>query len=244
MGAAIARGLAKAGLGTAIYNRSVAKLERLGGIENLRTYTDLSSALAAESPRLVIVALPEGASREMFAELKDQMPEGCVASTLSPKISLKEMQEFFPANPVARIMPNIGITHGQSMTFVCACEKLIGEKVTHIFKNLGDAVCIEEGKLPAVTALASCGTAYALRYIRACMQAGVQMGLEASDACAYTVQTLLGACSLLENGTAHPEVEIDKVCTPGGLTIQGLNALDRGGFSAAVIDAILSSFKK
>ena len=244
MGSAIARGLAEAGISTAIYNRSEEKLEKFKGKAYLRTYTDVSIAISYEKPHLVIVALPEIASREMLVTLNGTLPDSCTVATLSPMISIKEMKEVMPSYCVARIMPNIGITHGQSMTFVCADQNAVGEKIKGLFKNMGDAVCIAEDKFPAVTALASCGTAYALRYIRACMQAGVQMGLEAADACRYTVQTLLGACALLEDGNTHPEAEIDKVCTPGGLTIKGLNALDRGGFSAAIIDAILTSFRK
>ncbi|MDE6311172.1 MAG: NAD(P)-binding domain-containing protein [Muribaculaceae bacterium] len=244
MGSAIARGLAKAGIRTSIYNRSEDRLEKLREVSDLRTYTVLTQALYSEQPSLVIVALPAEASLEMFAKLNGHIPDRCAVATLSPMISIGEMKNALPAYSVARIMPNIGITHGQSMTFVCADSDIIGNEIRNLFKSMGDAVCIAEEKFPAVTALASCGTAYALRYIRACMQAGVQMGLEASDACRYTVQTLLGACSLLEDDDKHPESEIDKVCTPGGLTIQGLNALDRGGFSAAVIDAILTSYKK
>ncbi|MDE6277067.1 MAG: NAD(P)-binding domain-containing protein [Muribaculaceae bacterium] len=247
MGSAIARGLARTGVATGIYNRSAQRLKALDDVEGLQRFSDLGKAVEEMMPDLVIVALPAEASRRTIESLsKISGPGKACAATLSPMISLADMQAMIPGRNVARIMPNIGITKGESMTFICAAgpsgEKA-GEKIAALFRTMGDAVLIPEHEMGAVTALASCGTAYALRYIRACMQAGVQMGLEAPDACRYTLQTLRGACALLADGNSHPEAEIDKVCTPGGLTIRGVNALDRGGFSAATIGAILESFK-
>jgi pyrroline-5-carboxylate reductase len=134
-------------------------------------------------------------------------------------------------------MPNIAIAEKQSMTFVSshnAREEHIG-LIMRIFDELGKTKQIDEKLLPAATALASCGIAYAFRYIRAAMEGGVEMGLYPHQAKEAVMQTLLGAVKLLEANNSHPEVEIDKVTTAGGITIKGLNEMENAGFTSAVI---------
>ena len=89
--------------------------------------------------------------------------------------------------------------------------------------------------------LASCGIANALRYVRAATEGGVQLGFRAGEAQHIVAQTLRGAASLLDADGAHAETEIDKVTTPGGLTIRGLNAMEQAGFSNAVIRGLLAA---
>ncbi|WP_303037550.1 pyrroline-5-carboxylate reductase dimerization domain-containing protein, partial [uncultured Duncaniella sp.] len=93
----------------------------------------------------------------------------------------------------------------------------------------------------AATSIASCGIAYALRYIRAAMEGSVELGIRAPLAQEMIVQTLIGAASLLQEPGTHPETEIDKVTTPGGLTIRGLNAMEHSGFTSAVINGLKAS---
>jgi len=93
-------------------------------------------------------------------------------------------------------------------------------------------------------ALASCGIAYVMRYIRAASEGGVELGMYASDAKKIVMQTMLGAVKLLESTGNHPEAEIDKVTTPGGITIRGLNAMEANGFTTAVIEGLKASVKK
>lgn len=241
MGSAIARGLARAGKKVTIWNRSEERLASLMNIDGLTCSWDLNSVLADDSYDLIILALPRGAVQEMCGAVAGLAP----VASLSPMTTLESLRTMCKEkNAVLRIMPNIGITHGQSMTFICGSDNSVTGDAVELFTTLGDAALIPESQFPAVTALASCGTAYALRYIRACMQAGVQMGLEADEACRYTLQTLRGACAMLEDGRVHPEAALDRVCTPGGLTIRGVNTLDEKGFSTAVISAILASEKK
>jgi pyrroline-5-carboxylate reductase len=110
-----------------------------------------------------------------------------------------------------------------------------------ILRELGDAMLVEERLMNAGMVLASCGIAYALRYIRAASEGGVQLGFRAAEAQHIVAQTLRGAASLLERPNAHPEAEIDRVTTPGGLTIRGLNAMEQAGFTNAVIRGLLAA---
>ena len=107
--------------------------------------------------------------------------------------------------------------------------------VERIFNRLGSTMVIDEAHLPAATALASCGIAYAMRYVRAASEGGVELGFKASQAQQIVLETLKGAVELLQVPGAHPESEIDKVTTPGGLTIRGLNEMEHAGFTSAVI---------
>ena len=243
MGSAIARGLARAGRPVCVCNRSEGRLAKFAGIEHISTTTDLSEALAS-APALIILALPFEPLKATLPRVRDFAHNSAAVASLSPFTSLGMLAEELPGHPVFRIMPNIGITRGQSMTFVCSSAPgPDADAVVSLFKSMGDAALIPESEMGAVTALASCGIAYALRYIRASMQAGVTMGLEPADACRYTLQTLRGACALLADGQTHPEAEIDKVCTPGGLTVKGVDTLDFEGFSSALIKAVLASYK-
>ena len=113
-----------------------------------------------------------------------------------------------------------------------------------MFKEMGDAMLVEERLMDAGMALASCGIAYVMRYIRAATEGGVELGFYAKDAQRVIMQTMKGAVDLLEAGGLHPEMEIDKVTTPGGLTIRGLNAMEEAGFTQSVIKGLRASVKK
>ena len=143
-------------------------------------------------------------------------------------------------------IPNTAIANLASMTFVVPvrADKETTEKIKALFDTMGQTLVTDEAHLPAATALASCGIAYALRYVRAATEGGVQLGFRASEAQDIVAQTLRGAVSLLEKEGAHAEAEIDKVTTPGGLTIRGLNAMEEAGFTNAVIQGLLASLSK
>ena len=112
-----------------------------------------------------------------------------------------------------------------------------------VFKELGDAMLVEERLMNAGMALSSCGIAYVMRYVRAATEGGVELGFYAKDAQRIIMQTMKGAVELLAAGGAHPEAEIDKVTTPGGLTIRGLNAMEEAGFTTSVIKGLRASVK-
>ena len=110
--------------------------------------------------------------------------------------------------------------------------------VLQLFSEMGTVMLIPEDKITAATALASCGIAYVLKYVQAAMQAGIEMGLRPQD---MVAQSLKGAAALILNNDTHPSVEIDKVTTPGGITIKGINELEHNGFTSAIIQAMKAS---
>jgi pyrroline-5-carboxylate reductase len=116
--------------------------------------------------------------------------------------------------------------------------------VQDLFNQLGKAITIDEKLMDAATVLGACGTAYAMRYIRANIQGGIEIGFSAATASLIAAQTVKGAAELLLKHNSHPEQEIDKVTTPQGCTIAGLNEMEHQGFSSSLIKGLTASYKK
>ncbi len=157
---------------------------------------------------------------------------------------LEELAKPYCDAPVLMCaMPNTAARVQESMTFICAknASREQVDMVKTVFDELGKTLVVEERFMGAGMAVASCGIAYAMRYIHAVMQGGVELGLYPGDAKKIVMQTMLGAIKLLEQTDNHPEVEIDKVTTPGGVTIKGLNAMEAHGFTTSVIEGLKAS---
>lgn len=148
--------------------------------------------------------------------------------------------------PIVRAMPNTAIAIGASMT--CLCARNVSENqlklVKQLFDSLGETLLIEERLMKAATVLAASGIAFFMRYLRAATQGGIQLGFDAEESQSIAVQTAKGAALLLQKHDSHPEMEIDKVTTPEGCTIAGLNEMEHQGLSSALIKGILTSFEK
>jgi pyrroline-5-carboxylate reductase len=144
-----------------------------------------------------------------------------------------------------RVMPNIAISIGESMTFIAsrnanAAQIKLAEA---IFGEMGRTMVIPERLMPSGMAVASCGIAYVMRYARAAMSGAIEAGFNAAEARTIVLQTMKGAIDLLLENDQHPEVEIDRVLTPGGYTIRGLNAMEAEGFSNSIVVGIRESYK-
>ena len=143
-------------------------------------------------------------------------------------------------------IPNIGAEYGVSMNFVSKSLSSSEEnthKVYALYALCGETMLVSEQQVAAGMMMASCGIAYVMRMVRAMMEGGVEMGFYPQDAQKIAEQTMLGAVTLLRQSGLHPEMAIDKVTTPGGVTIKGLNELDMAGFNAAVIRCLRAGLK-
>jgi pyrroline-5-carboxylate reductase len=147
---------------------------------------------------------------------------------------------------VFRAMPNTAIAIQESITCIHASGATDEQVayVTSLFSQLGKTVFIEEKLMDAATVLGACGTAFAMRYIRANIQGGIEIGFSAATASLIAAQTIKGAAELLLQRNTHPEQEIDKVTTPKGCTIAGLNEMEHQGFSSSLIRGVVTSYKK
>ena len=182
----------------------------------------------------------------VLAEILPAIQGKTIASAVSG-LSLDVLQEKTNnAFPVIRIMPNIAAQFGESATCISFPEK-DREKalpIVDLFQDLGTAPVIDEKLMDAATVLGACGTAYALRYIRASMQAGIEIGFDSQTALAIAAQTVKGAAKMLLEEKVHPEQLIDRVTTPQGCTIVGLNEMEHNGFSSSLIKGIKTSLKQ
>lgn len=161
-------------------------------------------------------------------------------------VSIAEIKALLKIDcAVVRAMPNTAIAIGESMTCICSPDNAEhGIAVQQIFNALGQTLLIEEKMMQAATVLGASGIAFFMRYLRAATQGGVQMGFHSEEAQLIAVQTAKGAASLILENQQHPEVEIDKVTTPEGCTIAGLNEMEHQGLSSALIKGLMVSYEK
>ncbi len=250
MGASVASGLVAYGKGRyeiTASNPSAAPLAKLAGMGVSVTHDNCEAVAGAD---VVVVAVKPWIIEGVLKEIKpvlDYERQTVVAIVAGvPGAQLAEWLDRDGQLPTLVIsMPNTAMSVAQSMTFlvpVSAADEKMRDTVA-MFDCLGETMVIDEKHLPAATALASCGIAYAMRYVRASVEGGVELGFKAREAQRMVVQTLRGAAELLSVDGAHPESEIDKVTTPGGITIRGLNEMEHSGFTSAVIKGLKASVK-
>jgi pyrroline-5-carboxylate reductase len=145
-----------------------------------------------------------------------------------------------------RVMPNTAASVHKSMTFIAQqnATKAQIRLVETLVSELGDTMLVPESLMNAAMALGSCGIAFVMRFVRAAMEGGIEVGFSAEQSLKIVTKTMEGAVQLLLDGGQHPEVEIDRVTTPGGFTIRGLNAMEENGFTNAVINGIRAATEK
>ena len=252
MGGAMACGLADSQEHeVTVTNISYGKLEKLKE-KCPRLNISYNNAEAIKGADLVVIAVKpwcvQGAV-DTFSKSLDyehQMVASVVGGMGTEEISTLFTRSDGKLPAVFYIIPNTAIAVKESMTFITSVRttKEQEDAVKNVFDELGMAMYVEERFMNAGLAVASCGIAYAMRYIRAAMEGGIELGLYASDAQKVVTQTLRGAAMLLQKNGSHPEVEIDRVTTPAGLTIRGLAAMEEAGFSASVIRGLRASMPK
>ena len=241
MGGSIARGLAKGSIIPAsdiiVSNPSQGKLDKLKAeFPALQTTHDNQEAVTGAE--FIILAVKPWLIKPVLRELKLKSKQilisvaaGISFEELAQNVADKEMTMF-------RIIPNTAVSEMESMTLI-ASRNATPEQ--DIFNQMGLALLIPEEKFAAATSMTSCGIAYVLKYIQAAMQAGIEMGIYPQDGMRMVAQTVKGAAELILNNDTHPSVEMDKVCTPGGITIRGINELEHGGYTSAIINALKKS---
>lgn len=205
-----------------------------------------SNMFQIEKADIIFLTVKPYQIASVLLELLPFISQKIVASAVSG-FAIETIQEITQDScSVVRIMPNIAIQFGESATCISFTEKdkKAAQAVIDLFQQLGTAPIIEEKLMDAATVLGACGTAYALRYIRASMQAGIEIGFDSQTALAIAAQTAKGAAQMLLEEKIHPEQLIDRVTTPQGCTIVGLNEMEHQGFSSSLIKGIKTSLQK
>lgn len=207
------------------------------------TYTTDNIA-AVQNSDVVIVCVQPGQFPKVAGQIKEFIKNKIIISTITG-LTLNDLCRHFGEDArVVRAMPNTAIAVGESMTCLsCNSDVESVEAAENIFNCLGKTLVIDDDLMRAATVLGASGIAFWLRLIRATTQGGIQMGFDADEAKFIAVQTSLGAASILaQNSGAHPEREIDKVTTPMGCTIRGLNEMEHKGLSSALIRGLSASY--
>ncbi|WP_296685027.1 pyrroline-5-carboxylate reductase [Flavobacterium sp.] len=245
LGASIAIGIAKFTEGNQVTvtrrnTKSILHLEQLGVTVSTDNKHNIQEA------DIIILTIKPYQVDSVLAEILPAIANKTIASAVSG-LSIENLQNKIGATHQAvRIMPNIASQFGASATCIAFQEsnKEAAQKVVTLFEGLGTAPIIDEKLMDAATVLAASGTAFALRYIRASMQAGIEIGFDWQTALAISAQTVKGAAEMLLEEKTHPEQLIDRVTTPQGCTIAGLNEMELHGFSSSLIRGIKTSLKQ
>ncbi len=256
MGGAMADGFIKSGAvkpaNISVANPTAQKLEHFA-LQGASVTTD--NKTAAKGADIVIIAVKPWLVEQVVNELKPVLNyTRQTVITVAAGISgsqftawLKKDDEISAVNTPQTfiVIPNTAIAVLSSMSFVVPVNATADTTATikELFDNVGQTMVTDERHLSAGMTLASCGIAYAMRYVRAAAEGGVELGFKADMAKDIVLQTMKGAVELLQANGNHPEAEIDKVCTPGGLTIRGLNEMEHAGFTSAVIRGLKAAAK-
>jgi len=225
------------------------KIAELSLWENTpKVHITTSNVEAVKHSEIILLAVQPKQLNTVLNEIKTYLNplKHTIISVITGR-KIEEIEQIIGNDiAVVRSMPNTAIAVSESMTCMCANKKgelKVGE-ATSIFNALGKTLFIDEKLMQAATVICASGIAFWMRLIRATTQGAVQLGFDAKEAQQLAMQTSLGAASLLVKTGSHPEQEIDKVTTPSGCTISGLNEMEHQGLSAALIKGLVTSYHK
>ncbi|TDQ19247.1 pyrroline-5-carboxylate reductase [Algoriphagus boseongensis] len=222
--------------------------ESLSEFEAKGVHVHSDNVIAAKYADLILLGVKPYNVSTILKEIKPVLdPKKQIIISLATGITLEEMFTVIdPATVTFRAMPNIAADIQESIT--CICQKQASptqiEVVKELFDAIGITITIDESLMEAATVLGACGIAYVLRFMRAMIQGGIQIGFDAVTASKIVNQTVKGAAELMIQKNIHPEAAIDKVTTPKGCTIVGLNEMEHQGFSSAMVRGVIASYEK
>lgn len=202
---------------------------------------------AVKKSSILIFAVQPSQLEAILIDIKDVLNKKHVIMSTIAGFSIAAIEAIIGEEyNIIRSMPNTAISVGKSMTCICANEKG-NERIDlakAIFNKMGHTMEIPETQMQAATVICASGIAFWMRLIRATTQGAIQLGFDAKEAQELAMNTCNGAANLLMESGSHPESEIDKVTTPKGCTIEGLNEMEHQGLSSSLIQGIVASFEK
>ena len=223
-------------------------IESLKGLEDSVTFITSNNKVVIEECDVIILALKPYNTIPFLTEnttLFNSKKHSIVS--VATGVTISEIEACF-SEPmdIFRAMPNTASSVNESITMIAVSSDTLDrkDKIVSIFNTVGDTIIIEESLMESATVLGACGIAYVLRFMRAMIQGGIEIGFDAKTATKIVSQTVKGAAELIIRNGSHPEEEIDKVTTPKGCTIVGLNEMEHSGFSSALIKGIVTSYQK
>jgi pyrroline-5-carboxylate reductase len=247
LGLSIAKGVLHSNGATSMYltKRNIESIKEFESYGNVIATSDNREAV--QNSDILIFAVQPGHFAQILEDVKDLLTEKHVVISTITGFSISKIESIIGAsNYIVRSMPNTAISVGKSMT--CICSNEMGKKridlAKAIFNRMGHSMEIPESQMQAATVICASGIAFWMRLMRATTQGAIQLGFDAKEAQELAMYTCNGAASLLIESGNHPEEEIDRVTTPMGCTIQGLNEMEIQGLSSSLIQGIVASFNK
>ncbi|WP_026952390.1 pyrroline-5-carboxylate reductase [Algoriphagus mannitolivorans] len=220
----------------------------LSEFEALGVHVHPDNKTAAQYADLILLGVKPYNVSNILKEIKPVLnPKKQIIISLATGITIEEMYQVIdPKTVTFRAMPNIAADIQESITCICHKEAtpIQEDLVKELFDAIGFTISIDESLMEAATVLGACGIAYVLRFMRAMIQGGIQIGFDSVTASKIVNQTVKGAAELMIQKNIHPEAAIDKVTTPKGCTIVGLNEMEHQGFSSAMVRGVIASYEK
>jgi len=247
LGLSVAEGFLKAGIEASSITVTRRRVHLLDELHKKGVHIEKDNSKAVNGQEVIILAVKPYQAVDILKELRPSLKPGQILLSLMTGITIEELSKQVPEGVlIFRVMPNTAVALQESMTLISApeCGDAVQKMVGDLFETLGKVIFINEELMAAATVLGACGIAFALRFIRAAIQGGVEIGFGADVAQQIVAQTVKGATELILQTGRHPEQEIDKVTTPKGITISGLNEMEHQGFSSALIRGLLVSYNK
>lgn len=247
LGLSIAKGILHSNGATKMYmtKRNVESIRSFEKYGNVVVTSDNREAV--ENSDILIFAVQPGHLAQILEDAKNLLTENHVVISTITGFSIAKIEAIIGTeNFIVRSMPNTAISVGKSMTCICANTKGAQriELTKAIFNQMGHSMEVPEEQMQAATVICASGIAFWMRLIRATTQGAIQLGFDAKEAQELAMHTCEGAANLLIESGNHPEEEIDRVTTPMGCTIQGLNEMEHQGLSSSLIRGIVASFDK
>ncbi|QZT38901.1 pyrroline-5-carboxylate reductase [Halosquirtibacter xylanolyticus] len=247
LGVAVTEGILKAGMAPQSIHVTRRRVHYLKALEEKGVLVGSDNVAAITGADLIIFAVKPAQALGILEEIRPLLTKNQIFVSLVAGINLEHMENVWGIPSICfRAMPNTAIELQESIT--CISHQITTVEnvaaIEKLFQTLGPVLIIQDDMMAAATVLGSCGIAFALRFIRAAQQGGIEIGFNAENSLKIAAQMVKGAAELvLQNGN-HPEQEIDKVTTPHGITISGLNTMEHQGFSSALIQGVLTSYNK
>ena len=249
MGSALARAAARSGAVERLLlaNRTPEKALRLAEELGAEACDNLTAAREAD---ILFLGVKPQMLEGMLAGIRETLQartKRLVAVSMVAGKDLATLDALLGGLPVLRVMPNIPVAAGCGVTLLTASGKVTEEEkalVKMLLAASGAVEELDEHLLDAATGVTGCGPAYAAMFVEALADGAVACGLPRKDAVAYAARMLMGTAQMLLETGEHPGALKDRVCSPAGSTIQGVRTLERRGFRAAVMDAVIASWEK
>ena len=247
LGTSLAKGLIYSGLITHETLIITEKRDsRIAFLQNQGFRVTDDNRLAVNKANIIVASVKPQQFVSLAEEIKGIITGNHMLISTVTGVTFRDIESVLGKIPMLRIMPNTALEICESMTCLSFKNTSLEQEKTMValFDKMGKTLVIPEDMMDAATVVGACGIAFALRFMRAMSQGGIEIGFNAEMSQLITAQTVKGAAQLIVETSNHPEKEIDKVTTPQGITISGLNEMEHQGLSSAVIRGLITSYNK